>query len=369
MESRESAERLCRAARLAPERCHLCLLAGRGATFFSDDRTDGIGSDLIRQLPISDIINLHWVAGLVDYGSFFRSVPGGTALVWTIHDANAYTGGCHYHGACLRFQNGCGACPELGSMRMSDPSHAIWERKKAAYACIPEGGLHVVTPSQWLARQVRQSALLGRFPVSVIPYGLDTDVFSPRNREMAREALEIPGGTKVVLFAADSSSERRKGFALLAEALAPLPADAGIYLVSIGRGGIPLNLRSPNLNLGFIENDRILSLVYSAADLYVIPTLDDNLPNTVMESMACGTPVVGFDVGGVPDMVRNGVTGFVVPKGDATALRQAILHVRDNPALREALSANCRRIAVEEYDMKLQAHRYLALYQSLTANC
>jgi glycosyltransferase involved in cell wall biosynthesis len=308
------------------------------------------------------------VAGLVDYRSFFRVVPAKNPLVWTLHDANPFTGGCHYPGACPRFNGGCGECPELGSAIDSDLSRAIWQRKKAAYSRIPEGRIHVVTPSRWLAGEARRSSLLGRFPVSVIPYGIHTDVFCPRKQIMAREALDIPRDTRVVLFAAASLQERRKGFAMLAEALAPLPADAGIHLVSVGQSAFVPNIRLPNLSLGFIENDRILSLVYSAADVYVTPTLDDNLPNTVMESMSCGTPVVGFEVGGVPDMVRNGVSGFVVPKGDTGALRQAILGVLDDAALRTEMSQNCRRIAVEEYDFKLQARRYLTLYESITSN-
>jgi glycosyltransferase involved in cell wall biosynthesis len=337
------------------------------AGFFSDDRSE-YGADLARQLPECDVVNLHWVAGLVDYSSFFRAAPVKNPLVWTLHGANPFTGGCHYPGACRRFNDGCGACPELGSTIDNDLSCAIWQRKKAAYSCIPDGRLHLVTPSQWLAGEVRQSVLLGRFPVSVIPHGLDTGVFSPRNRVMAREALDIPRDTRVVLFAAASIGEHRKGFTMLAEALAPLPADAGIHLVSLGQSAPFPSIRLPNLSLGFIDNDRILSLAYSAADLYITPTLDEVWGNTVMESMSCGTPVVGFEVGGVPDMVRSGVSGFVVPKGDIGALRQAVLRVLDDPALRTEMSQNCRRIAVEEYDLKLQAGRYLSLYQSITSN-
>ncbi len=337
-----------------------------GANYVSDDRSD-LGWDLMRQLPTCEIVNLHWVAGLVDFGSFFRTVPQRSPLVWTLHDTNPFTGGCHYYGACRRFNDGCGACPQLGSVIDSDLTRAIWQRKKAAYSRIPDGRLHVVAPSRWLAGEARQSALLGRFPVSVIPNGLDTEAFGPRDRATARDVLGIPRGARVVLFAADSIGDRRKGFAPLAEALAPLPADAGIHLVSVGKNAVSPNIRLPYLNLGFFKNDRILSLVYSAADLYVIPTLDDNLPNTVLESMSCGTPVVGFEVGGVPDMVRNGVSGFVVPKGDTTALRQAVLRVLDNVALRSEMSQNCRRIAVEEYDIKLQARRYMTLYESMTS--
>jgi glycosyltransferase involved in cell wall biosynthesis len=225
-----------------------------------------------------------------------------------------------------------------------------------------------VAPSRWLAREVQQSALLGRFPVSVIPYGLDTDLFSPKSPALAREVLGIPRDCKVVLFAADFVWERRKGFTMLVEALGALSAGEAIHLVSLGRRAPLPDARLPYLSLGFIDNDRILPWVYSAADVYVIPTLEDNLPNTVMESMSCGTPVVGFETGGVPDMVRNGVSGLLAPKGDTVALGQAILRVLDNAALRAEMAGNCRRIAVEEYDSRLQARRYVALYESIVPN-
>jgi glycosyltransferase involved in cell wall biosynthesis len=337
----------------------------RDARYFVDDRSE-LGADLMRQLPPCDIFNLHAIYGFVDFRSFFRAVPRRTPLVWTLRDPIPFTGGCHYYGPCRRFNDRCGACPELGSRKESDLSRDIWRRKKTAYSRIPEGRFHLVTPSRWLAGEARQSTLLGSFPVSVIPNGLDTEVFSPRDRTMARAALDIPRDAKVVLFVAASIRDPRKGFTLLAEALAPLPSNAGIHLVSVGRDGFSPNIRLPTLSLGYLENDRILSLAYSAADVLVTPSLDDNLPHTAMESLSCGTPVVGFEVGGVPDMVRNGVTGFVVPKGDTEALRQAILRVLDNPTLRGELAANCRRIALEEYGLMTLARRYLDLYTSMT---
>jgi glycosyltransferase involved in cell wall biosynthesis len=182
---------------------------------------------------------------------------------------------------------------------------------------------------------------------------------------MAREMFGIPQGEKVVLFAAEGIGEPRKGFSILVDMLPSIPTDAGIQLVSVGRCSGLQDKRLPGVSLGFIDNDRILSWVYSAADVYVIPTLDDNLPNTVIESMSCGTPVVGFNTGGVPDMVRDGISGFLVPKRDAAALRQAIVKLLEDSVARASMSANCRRIALEEYDLKLQAQRYLALYESL----
>ncbi len=340
----------------------------RRAPYFFDDRSE-LGADLVRQLPPCEVFNLHVICKFADFRSFFRSIARRSSLVWTLHDPIPFTGGCHHFDSCRRFNDGCGACPELGSSDESDLSHEIWQRKKAAYSYIPDGRLHLVAPSRWLAGEARQSKLLGRFPVSVIPYGLDTEVFSPRNRAAARDVLGILPGTRMILFAASSIRNPKKGFTMLAEALAPLPADAGIQLVSVGSNAVSPNIRLPHMTLGYVENDRILSLIYSAADLYVTPTLVEAMGNTVMESMSCGTPVVGFDTGGVPDMVRNGVSGFVVPKGDTAALRHAILRVLDNPALRAELAANCRRIAVAEYDLLIQARRYLELYTSLTNGC
>jgi glycosyltransferase involved in cell wall biosynthesis len=335
-----------------------------GTTFFSDDRTE-YASGLVPQLPDCDVVNLHSVAGLVDYPTFFPALPPRLPLVWTLHDPNPFTGGCHNHGACPGCRHECGHCPVLGSTQEKDLSRAIWRRKKRAYSYIPEGRLHVVAPSRWLAAECRQSVLLGRFPVSVIPNGLDTTDFRPRDRAVAREVLGIKRDSKVVMFVAGNIGDPNKGLSLLLEALAPSPANGGIHLLSVGRGSDFPGVRLPRTNVGFIEGDRVLSWIYSAADIYVTPTLMDNLPNIVMESMSCGTPVIGFEVGGVPEMVHDGVSGFLVPKGDVAGLRQAILRVLNNPTLRAEMSENCRRIAVQVYDEKVQARRYLALYESV----
>lgn len=335
-----------------------------GTGSFTDDRSE-YGPNLVAQLPNCDVVNLHLIAGLVDYRNFFRVVPRLEPMVWTLHDTNPFTGGCHYHRSCLRYNQGCGACPELGSARNGDLSRAIWRRKRKSYAFIPNGRLYVVTPSHWLAEEARRSELLGAFPVSVIPYGLETDIFTPREKETAKEILGIQRDRNVVLFVSSNVGDHRKGFKLLTEALALWPLNKQVHLISVGRGSDFLGVQLPRVSVGFVDDDRILSWIYSAADVYVTPALEDNLPNTVMESMSCGTPVVGFETGGVPDMVRNSVSGFIVPKGDARALLQAVLHVLDNTALRAEMAVNCRRIAVEEYDIKVQARRYLALYQSM----
>lgn len=331
---------------------------------FRDDRSQ-YRREPLKQLPECDLINLHWVARFVDYRSFFAAVAGRIPVVWTLHDMNPFTGGCHYDNGCGRFGDRCGACPRLGSAHAKDLSRRVWRRKREAFKRIPQGGLHIVTPSRWLAAEARRSSLLGGRPVRVIPNGVDTEDFAPRDRTFARRTLGIPQEARAVLFAAQAVGNERKGFDFLRKALAGLAGPEGLFLLSLGSGEFASGLRTPHIHLGRVDHDRMLSLVYSAADLFVIPSVQDNLPNTVLESLACGMPVVGFDVGGIPDMVRPGVTGLLAPPGDVAALREAISELLKNDAKRKEMSANCRRIAAREYALEVQARRYVELYEQV----
>lgn len=342
------------------------LLAGRpaGASHFSDDRSQHRAAPL-RQLPSSQILHLHWISGFLDYRAFFRQVGQKRPIVWTLHDMNAFTGGCHFDCGCGRFEGSCGACPQLGSREPDDFSRSSWKRKRSGYDALKPSVLHLVTPSKWLAEQVSRSSLLGARGVSVIPYGLDTDVFRPRDRAAARDVLGIRQGASVVLFLADWAQEARKGLALLAEALRAMPACANICLLILGQGRIELPPDIPKLRVDYTRNDRILSMIYSAADVFALPAIEDNLPNTVLESLACGIPVVAFSAGGIPEMVRDGVEGRLLRRGDVNALRAALSDMLHDHKARAAMAANARKRALEEYGLKIQATRYLDLYQSL----
>jgi glycosyltransferase involved in cell wall biosynthesis len=331
---------------------------------FNDSRSE-YGVALLEQLPSCDLINLHWIAGFVDYKSFFARAPGHIPIVWTFHDMNPFTGGCHYDEGCGRFVECCGGCPQLGSKDLHDLSRQIWRRKRNIFQQIKPDTLHIVTPSLWLTEEAKRSSLLGRFSSSVIPYGLDTDIFSPRDPSIARAVLGVPKSAKVVLFVAGSTDNWRKGFVFLAEALSELTEWPNLFLVSLGGGTPALNSHIDHLHLGYADNDRLLSFAYSAADVFVISSVQDNFPNTVLEALACGTPVVGFSVGGIPEMVRSGVTGLLAPPGDERALAGAISHLLKNDATRTEMSANCRRIATEEYSLEIQANRYIKLYEAL----
>ena len=339
-----------------------------GSTFMSDDRSEHNG-DALRQLPPSDILNLHWVAGLIDYKDFFRRLPPSLPVVWTLHDMNPFTGGCHFDGGCGRFREHCGACPQMRSSKLDDLSAQVWKRKKNAFATF--GGsasgnrMRVVAPSRWLAAEAEKSSLFGHLPVTVIPYGLETDRFQPRDRGLARQLFEIPSDAKVVLFLADWANEKRKGLDLLLEALRGLGDLPDLFVFAVGRNVSSkiVGLRSKTIN--YVRDDLALSLVYSAADVFAVPSLEDNLPLTALEALACGIPTVAFSAGGVPDVVRDGVTGTLVPVGDVRALRSAIASLLNDPQRRASMVRESRRIAVQEYELEVQARRYLALYQSV----
>jgi glycosyltransferase involved in cell wall biosynthesis len=253
----------------------------------------------------------------------------------------------------------------LGSRAENDLSRAIWRRKRKSLESLAERKFRVVTPSRWLAEQARKSTLLGRFPCSVIPYGLDIEVFQPRDPRLMREALGIPLTAKVVLFLADGVDDPRKGREFLLRALEGMADSQNLFLLTLGRGG-PLELGAfPHVHVNAVADDRLLSCVYSAADVFVAPSLQDNLPNTVLEAIACGVPVVGFASGGIPDAVRQGETGLLAPLRDVRGLREAVRELLATESIRTEMARNCRRVAVQEYALEIQARRYLELYRAM----
>jgi glycosyltransferase involved in cell wall biosynthesis len=329
---------------------------------FSDDRTAD-ASLLVNALPYADIYNLHWVAGFVDYRKFFRAIGPEQRVVWTLHDMYPFTGGCHYSFGCDNFVNGCGACPALGSKRADDLSSQSFRRKRDAFSALVRDHVAIMTPSRWMAREAQRSALFGCFDIHTIPYGVNTATFAPRDRQCARDVLGIPSELTIVMFVADWLQDHRKGIDLLSVAINELGDNIG--LLSIGRGFIDQKSDIPHFSVGGISNERLLSFVYSAADLLICPTRQDNLPNVILEAMACGIPAVAFDVGGVGEVVRDGRTGVLVAPEDVSALIRAVRMLITDDELRTRLSAESRMIAVTEYPIERQAERYRKVYERM----
>lgn len=335
-----------------------------GATFFSDDRSP-YGAEMVEQMPPCDILQLHWIATFVDYCRFFRRIPRELPVVWTLHDMNPFTGGCHFAGDCHRFCAGCGACPELLSADAEDFSAEAWKRKQRGLRHREGSRIRVVTPSRWMAEQARSSSLFGKIPIDVIPYGVDTETFQPRDRKAARERFGITADAKVALFMAEWAGERRKGLGLLVEAFRRMKEVPEFCLAAMGRE-LPKELADVrSVTIGHVRDDHAVSLAYSLADVFVIPSIEDNLPNTSLEALACGVPIVAFSVGGLVDVVRPGKTGTLVQSGDVNGLQAAIAGLLNNREERMTMAADCRRVAVEEYSLEIQARRYSELYEEM----
>ena len=337
-----------------------------GLELFSDSRTT-FNFPILKTFDDVDIINLHWVAGFIDYQKFFYFLPAGIPVVWTLHDMNPFTGGCHYAGDCRRFEGKCGTCPQLGSCRTDDLSRDIWEDKQAAIAGLNPATLNFVSPSRWLFDQLGNSKLLGRFSKTVIPNSIDTEIFKARNTSGLREALEIPADALIIGFVADSTAKERKGFYYLKNALEQI-VNSNIFLVSIGENSPKLSDSTNHIHLGSIQVDTLLSLAYSLFDIFVCPSVEDNLPNTVLESLACGTPVVGFNIGGIPDMVVSGVTGFLVSDISEESLKRCLERIISDKNSLEEMSIHCREKVLKEYSLHEQAVNYSKLYSSILSS-
>jgi glycosyltransferase involved in cell wall biosynthesis len=354
------------AARLRPAADLLPLLAyprRTGATFYPGWLPDRASRRVAALAP--DLVHLHWITGgAVNVRSLRRF---GRPLVWTLHDMWAFTGGCHYDDGCGRYADGCGGCPVLGSGSRLDLSRLGWRRKHKAYAGLP---LNVVAPSRWLGELARNSPLLRVFPVTVIPNAIDTAVFRPLPRETARDLLGLPRDRRIVLFGAlRATSELRKGYRHLEAALRALvpPPGAPVMAVVLGASAPAV---APDFGmdcrfLGTLSDDLSLALAYSAADVFVAPSTQENLSNAVVESLACGTPVVAFDVGGMPDMIEHQANGWLARPFDAQDLAAGITWVLGDEPRHRALRAQARQKAVAEYASETVARRHRALYQQI----
>lgn len=308
----------------------------------------------------AEVVQLHNT-----HGNYFSlsALPYLTRLrpvVWLLHDMWAFTGHVAYAYDCERWRAGCGSCPYLGEYPAvpRDTTGFMWRFKRSVYS---RSRLALVTPSRWLAELVRESPLLRRFPVHHIPYGVDTQVYSPGRQDEARRRLGLPLDRKIVLFVATDLAEQRKGFHLLDEALSSLDENPLLFAVaSSGSATSTVEMRTLRT-----EDEWLLVDAYRAADIVALPTLADNLPNVVIESLACGRPCVAFATGGVPEAVRHLETGYLVPTGDVRGLADGLRLLLGDPELRERLGAACREAAVTEYSLERQTERYLDVYTSV----
>ena len=311
-----------------------------------------------------DVVNLHFIgAGTFPIRDFQRlKCP----IVWTLHDMAAFTGGCHYSGGCERFREKCGSCPVLNSESVNDLSRTNWDRKESAWRDLD---LVIVCPSEWLAFEARRSSLLARQRVRVIQYGIDLDCFRPVDKAAARGILGVPVDKFLIAFGAASLHDSRKGLAMLWKALRSFEAQLGKdcwELVVFGSGSWNSPDSSiPVRNLGAIRDDDKLALIYSAADVFCAPSREENLANTALESLACGTPVLAFGIGGFPDIIDHRRCGYLASPFEIQSLTDGLQYIYSRQMAGEKFREASRKRAEDLYDERVAAGRYLELYRSL----
>lgn len=335
----------------------------QGFEIFSDDRSF-FRTGFFKQLPEADIYNLHWTSGFVDLSAFFKTVN--KPVVWTLHDMFPFTGGCHYAGGCEKYKTHCNQCPQLGSVSAKDLSFSIWERKSKAISGF-KNKIIIRADSYWLANEAKKSSLFKDLDIDTIHYGIETDEFIPIDKMACRKALNIPANSRVIVFGAPGINNPRKGFNELLEALIRLRnIYPDLFLLSFGSGTLPGTIDIPFLHLGNVGNNHLLSLIYSCADVFVIPSLQEAFGQTALEAMSCGIPVAGFNTGGIPDMIENGVTGYLAETGNIAGLTDAINRIlKPDENGYKKMAGNCREKVLAEFTITHQADKYIEVYRNL----
>jgi glycosyltransferase involved in cell wall biosynthesis len=316
----------------------------------------------------ADVLQVYNTHGGYFETSMLARLSARAPIVWRLSDMWALTGHCAYSGACERWRTGCGECPDLATWPAigRDRTARLWREKDRIYrdCCIT-----VVAPSSWTERLARASPLLGRFPIERIPNGIDLATFSPRDRRSARAELGIDPAAKVIAFVAHGlDANPRKGTADAIEALGRLATHNATVLLA-GEGGESWAGRVPFpvKRLGFVRDERVLADIYNSADLLLAPSRVENLPNTVLEALACALPVVACDAGGMRDAVRHMETGWLAHVGDAAGLAKGMDHLLGDDALRGRLSMQARRVAEREFSRQAEVSAFEALYRRLVA--
>lgn len=309
-----------------------------------------------------DVVHLHWInAGMIK----IEDLPKINApIVWSLHDMWAFTGGCHYDEECGGYERNCGECRVLGSEREKDLSRKIFYRKQKTYSKIKD--LTVIGLSHWLYSCAKDSFLFEDKKVFNLPNPIDIDVFRPFYKEKSRELWSLPKNKKLVLFGAmGATSDPRKGFNELSNAITRITED-NIEFVIFG-ASTPLN--PPDLGckvhyVGSISDDVSLVTLYSAVDVMIVPSLQENLSNAIMESLSCGTPVIGFDIGGNSDLINHLKNGYLAKPFDTTDLANGIKWVLNNERYDE-LCENARNKVIYEFNSKIVAKKYIDLYNEI----
>ena len=330
------------------------------------------GAD-VTQLPEfqeADVVHLHWInQGMLSLKGIRKILNTGKPVVWTMHDIWPATAICHLTLDCRNFETQCAHCRLLpGSGSTNDLSTQIWKRKQQM---LNDRQITFVTCSQWLAGEAQKSALLKGQRVVSIPNPIDTHIYTPKDKQQARQRVGLPTEGRIILFASQRVTNRNKGMGylleacrLLAEQYPEKKEDITVAILGGHAEEIEGQLPFRTCPLGYVNDEQRIVDIYNAADVFVLPSLSENLPNTIMEAMACGVPSVGLRIGGIPEEIDHQQNGYVADYCSSEDLARGIwwtLYEADHEAVRKA----CLQKVAHNYSQQSVANRYLEVYESL----
>jgi glycosyltransferase involved in cell wall biosynthesis len=314
-----------------------------------------------------DVIHLHWIAKWLDWRSLFDAIPREVPIVITLHDSSFFAGGCHQTNGCVKFESRCSHCPMLKNDLFDLAAQGYRIRKK----CFEGRKIYPVPNSRWMEAHASKAGLLKSFPLEapIFP-GIDTEAFEALGRLTCRQILNVPEHKFVVCAGSADLSDGNKGMRLLLEALPLLPARVRerLLLLTYGAGALPNEIEGvPVRQMGFVANERLLSTVYSAADIYLTPSQMETFGMTAAEAGACGLPVICFATGGLPEIVQDGETGWLVDlKASSRGLANAVEEAFESPEKCREMGRKGRDRVVGNFDIRKSTQQYIAVYERIS---
>lgn len=329
------------------------------------------GADISKHPLIrkADLIHLHWInQGFFSFKTFELLSRLNKPIVWTLHDMWAFTGGCHYSLGCEKYKSNCLECPSLRFPNKNDFSHKIFSKKSSLFSSL---NFRIVTCSYWLAEEVKKSFLFNNFSVTAIPNTLDINTYKPIEKKLARSEFNLPEDKFFILFGTMTVKDKRKGFDLLKSSLKELynkdvSFRSKIEIIVFGSANNKLSADIPFKTnfLGRIKTDEKIALIYNCADVFVAPSLEDNLPNTVMESLSCGTPVAAFNIGGMSDMIEHKVNGYLARPFEIEDLSNGIIWLLQEKWAGKNFQTAARNVVLRKFTPEIVSKKYIQVYNS-----
>ena len=300
-----------------------------------------------------DIVHLHWISGLVNYKTFFRNVK--SPIIWTLHDLNPLQGGFHYRNDVMN---------SVGKKIQKLDKH-IFKSKKSI---LSKSNIYaIVSPSKWINDISQESEMFSKKKHLIIPNGLDTNIFTPHDKILARALFKLDKNKFTIMFSSENVSNERKGFDLLLNALNKIDFECQVLIIGFVKNELIEKIDKSNIKLifsGKIEDDIKMAMAYSSADVFIIPSREDNLPNVLLESFSCGTPVISFDIGGMKDFIIPFFNGLVVQGLDSNKLSFALVEFDKNRSIYQENRTKIHEFARDNFSLEILSKNYIELYKS-----